>query len=142
MTDISVTSTGYQVEKRSWLIPFDGDSYGFTDNGTLDISAFTQATHFPNGYVPSGVRLGVITASGAYGPYDAGASDGRQTFAGYLFSSTKVPNLLDLTKDPGCAVLKAFAVVKLSKLPIAEGTAGRGTDSVVLAAAPRIQHIA
>lgn len=142
MTDISVNATGYQVEKRSWLIPFDGDSFGFTDNGTLDVSAFTAGTHYPNGYIPSGTRLGVITATGLLGPYDAAASDGRQTFAGYLFGSTKIPNLLDLTKDVGCAVVKAFAVVKLSKLPIPEGTAGRGSDATVIAAAVRIQHIA
>ena len=58
---------------QTWL----GSAHG-TDNAktvTIDISAFTEADHCPDGYVPSGTRLGKITASGAYGPY-APAADG------------------------------------------------------------------
>jgi hypothetical protein len=69
MTDISVLSTPYQVEKRSWLLSPHGTDPGTTPSITLDVSAFTPAVHYPNGYIPSGTPLARITASGLYGPY-------------------------------------------------------------------------
>ena len=125
MTDISVSTASYQVEKRSWLLSPHGTDPGTTLSGTLDVSALTAATHYPNGYVPSGLVLGVITASGLYGPYDDTATDGRQTAAGILFGSVKVPNVADTTKDVGIGVL-VHGFVKISKLPIANGATGRG----------------
>lgn len=125
MTDISVSTASYQVEKRSWLLSPHGTDPGTTLSGTLDISSLTAATHYPNGYVPSGLVLGVITASGLYGPYDDTATDGRQTAAGILFGSVKVPNTADTTKDVGIGVL-VHGFVKTSKLPIANGSTGRG----------------
>lgn len=125
MTDISVLTTNFQVEKRDWLLSPHGSETAIS--GTLDVSSLTAATHYPNGYVPSGLVLGVITATGLYGAYDDTAVDGRAVAAGFLFSSVKIPNLADLTKDVGIAVL-AHCFVKISKLPIqAAGTpAGRG----------------
>ncbi|MGK9270489.1 head decoration protein [Williamsia muralis] len=86
-TDISVHSSAYQVENRSWLIGTHG--VDLTPSVTLDITKFTKATHYPNGYVPSGTRLGKVTATGLYGPYDNAATDGRETAAGLLFSSVR-----------------------------------------------------
>lgn len=125
MTDISVQTTAFQVEKRSWLLSPHGTEPGTTPSITLDVSAFTAATHYPNGYFPSGIVLGVITATGLYGPYDDTAVDGRQTAAGILFGSVKVPNTADTTKDVGAAML-VHGFVKISKLPIANGATGRG----------------
>jgi hypothetical protein len=151
MTDISVTTTQFQVEKRSWLIPQPGGvGFGFTESGVLDVSTLTAATHYPNGYVPSGLVLGVITASSdanhtVYGAYDDTAVDGRAVAAGLLFSYVRIPNLSDLTVDPGIAVLKAFAVVKIGKLPVqSAGTpTGRGyIDANGQADLPRIHFIA
>lgn len=65
MTDISVSKTNYQVEKLSWLLDRGGWEM---DNITLDVSAFVAATHYPNGYIPSGTNLGKITATSLYGP--------------------------------------------------------------------------
>lgn len=70
MTDISVSTTSFQVEKRAWLLSPHGTDPGTTPSITLDISAFTPAVHYPNGYIPSGCPLGKITASGLYGPYN------------------------------------------------------------------------
>jgi hypothetical protein len=126
MTDISVATTSFQVEKRSWLIPQPGGiGAGFTQSIVLDVSAFTAGTHYPNGYFPSGLNLGRITATGLYGPYDNAAVDGRETFVCHLFSSVKVPNVADTTKDVGGAGVFAFAVIKLAKLPIALDSAGQ-----------------
>lgn len=129
MTDISVITTNSQVEDRSWLIVQPGaQGSGYSPGKVLDISTFTANTHYPNGFIPSGMNLGKITATGLYGPYDDAASDGRQTFAGWLFSATKVPNVLDTTKDVGAGVVVAFAVVRLSRLPIALDANGQ-TDA-------------
>jgi hypothetical protein len=76
--DISVQSTQYQVEDRSWLLSTLGTTPGENPTVVLDISKFTQGTHFPNGYIPSGTVLGKVTATGLYGPY-AGTTDEVQT---------------------------------------------------------------
>lgn len=129
MTDISVQTTGYQVEKRSWYLG-TADQPGFTVSARLDVSTFTAGTHYPNGYFPSGIPVGKITALSSgqnivVGPYDNAAADGRETCLGLLFSSVKVPNTADTTVDVGGAVLTAFAPVSLSKLPIALDAAGQ-----------------
>lgn len=69
MTDISVLTTNYQVEKRSWLLGTHGTGPGDNPSITLDVSAFTAGVHYPNGYIPSGTNLAKITATGLYGPY-------------------------------------------------------------------------
>lgn len=121
MTDISVTSTGYQVENRSWLISAHGTDPGANPSVTLDISKFTAGTHYPNGYIPSGIALGKVTATGLYGPYDNTASDGRETAAGFLFSTLGVRT--GQTKVGGALVIHGF--VRESKLPFAIDAAGK-----------------
>ena len=112
--DISVTSTSTQVEDRSWL----ASDFGTDEprNITLDVSAFTAGTHYPNGYIPSGTVVGKITASGLYGPYDNAASDGTEVAAGLLFSSVKVG-----TADVGAAMMDMGLVIS-AKLPFQSGT--------------------
>lgn len=120
--DISVRTDNYQVENHSWL----GSAHG-TDAGraiTLDVSTFTEGTHYPNGYIPSGIVLGKITASGKYGPYNNGASDGREVAAGHLLTSTKVqPDAT--TIDVGAALLEHGVVVE-AKLPSGHGLDANG----------------
>jgi hypothetical protein len=123
-TDINVSSTAYQVEKRSWYLG-TADDPGFTESITLDVSAF-NAAHYPNGYIPSGTVLGTITATGKAGPYLAAGTGGLDTATGILFSAVKIPNLADLTKDVGGAMLVAFAAVKVSKLPFTSSTTSGG----------------
>lgn len=79
MTDISMSTVSYQVEDKSWLLSQHGTGPGMTPSATLDISAFTSGTHYPNGYIPSGTALSKITGAGAgdvgkYGPY-SGTTD-------------------------------------------------------------------
>jgi hypothetical protein len=42
--------------------------------------------HYPNGYIPSGTAIGKVTATGLFGPYDNGASDGREVCYGLTFA--------------------------------------------------------
>lgn len=123
--DISVKQTNYQTEDRSWL----GSAHGTeaTETITLDVSTFTAGTHYPNGYIFSGVTLGKITASGKYGPYNDGASDGRQTMVGHLFSGVKVRTDADV--DAAGALLVHGIVVE-AKLPTGHGLDANGKTDV------------
>ena len=125
MTDISVQTTAFQVENRSWLLSPHGTDPGTTPSITLDVSAFTAATHYPDGYIKSGIVLGKLTAGGKYVPYVDAAVDGSGTAAGILLSSVKVPNTADLTKDVGAALL-VHGFVDPAKLPIANAATGGG----------------
>jgi hypothetical protein len=60
MTDISVSTTQYQAEDRSWLLSPHGTEPGTNPGITLDISGFTAETHFPNGYIASGEPLAKV----------------------------------------------------------------------------------
>ncbi|MET0701708.1 MAG: hypothetical protein ABWY93_18815 [Mycobacterium sp.] len=109
--DISVRKTGpFRVEDRSWL----GSAHGTTATRTvtLDTSAFTQATHFPNGYIASGTLVSRIDGSGLWGPYVAGSAS-----TGHLFNSTPVTAN---GADVGAPVLE-HGVVFVPNLPANSG---------------------
>lgn len=138
MTDISVTSTPYQVENRAWLLSgAEGVGAGWTPSITLDFSKFVQATHYPNGYIPSGTVLARVTATGLYGPYDSTASDGREVVTGdrlgILFGS--IPVRPGSTKAGGAIVV--HAAVDAAKLPFQTGA---GALSATARTALRLVH--
>ncbi|MBQ1047862.1 head decoration protein [Micromonospora sp. C51] len=116
--DISVTTDEYVAEDRSWLGSRDGTDV--TQGITLDPALFTEATHFPDGYIASGTVLGRVTATGFYGPYNNGLTNGLETAVGFLFNSTKVR-----TGGPKVgAPLHWRGVIREAKLP-----ANHGLDS-------------
>jgi hypothetical protein len=70
---LTPTTEAFTQEDQRWL----GSAHG-TDSArsvTLDTSAFTSGTHYPNGFFPSGLPLAKITASGLYGPYASRTSE-------------------------------------------------------------------
>lgn len=77
--DISVQSTQYQVENRSWLLSEHGTEPGATPSVSLDISLFNQTDDFPNGFIPSGYPLGQVTSGALFGPYTGSSTDEVQT---------------------------------------------------------------
>ena len=113
--DLSVRDEVFGSENRAWL----GSQHGTDSNRTitLDVATFTAATHYPDGFIPSGVVLAEITASGLFGPYDPNAEDGRDTASGHLFNSIAVR--AGATRL-GAPLLDHGAVVE-SKLPAASG---------------------
>jgi hypothetical protein len=115
--DISVTSTSTQVEDRTWL----ASDFGIDEprNITLDVSAFVEADHYPNGYVKSGMVLAKL-AGGLFVPYSNAGSGGAEVAVGILFSSVKVP--ANGTTDVGAAMLEMGLIVE-AKLPYS-GVAG------------------
>lgn len=86
--DFSLTTEAFQQDDQSWLASEHGTSN--CRSITLDVSTFTAGTHYPNGYLVSGLPLGKITASGKYGLYSDAAVDGRTTLVGFLFTAQKV----------------------------------------------------
>lgn len=118
MTFIGVTSTSYQVEKRDWLLSLAGVMSGQTPTATLDVSAFTAGTHYPNGYIPSGTAVSKL-ASGLWGPFNAAEASGEH---GLIISSTKVPNPADTTQDVGVGLVVTGASIDHNKLPSTKPT--------------------
>lgn len=133
MTDISVISTAYQVEKRSWYLGHK-DYPGFTISGTLDVSAFTAGIHYPDGYIPSGTPLGRITATGKYGPYSvtdevvtlteggSGLTSFTITFGGQTTASIDD----DATAAEVQAALEALSTIGSGNILVTGGPLGTG----------------
>lgn len=96
----------------SWL----GSDHGIFNGRTavIDISTFTAGTHYPNGYIPSG--LPVAEVGGVLQPYDAteGVTTGAGVLAGHVLFDVKV----DGTTDVACALLDHGRVIA-ANLPIA-----------------------
>ena len=117
MTDITVTTKGGYAEKRSWLLSQHGTEPGATPSVTLDVTKFTPAAHYPNGYIPSGIILGIVTATGLAAPYDNAATDGSEVAVGILFGS--LPIRAGSTKVSGARLVHGF--VSKKKLPLVTG---------------------
>lgn len=87
MDIVPVIETIGQDDQR-WL----GSAHGTTagDTITLDASAFTAGTHYPNGYLPSGTCVSLNTSTNKYGPYTTGGANGTGTAAGFLLTAVQV----------------------------------------------------
>lgn len=96
----------------SWL----GSAHGIRNARTelLDISTFTVGTHYPNGYIPSG--LPVAKVGGVLVPYDAteGTTTGAGVLAGHVLTDQPVVGTGDFSVP-----LYDHGRVKAAKLPIA-----------------------
>lgn len=113
---IAVKTTSYQASDKSWKRASVYPNRG----GTLDISAFTANTHYPNGYIPAGTAVGLLTATHIYAPYLNGGSGGAEVCAGLTAEDVIVPNLLDTTKDAPFALMEDGIVIQ-AKLPFQSG---------------------
>ena len=128
MTDIAVVKKQFQVDDRDWLL-FEAQGIPgpvSTGSGVLDLAAFDAATHYPQGWIPSGVLL-VETEDDRLGPYE-----GTGTPVGFLYNAVSVSG--DLTRKIGAAYVDCFAVVSERRLP-----AGSGVDAAAKTALPLIQ---
>lgn len=123
--DLSVRTEFFGQGNQSWL----GSQHGVDTarSITLDTSTFTAGTHYPQGFLLSGLPVGKITTSGKYGPYDDTATDGRQTLVGFLLEAVRV-NVADNTIDPaGPLFMHGFVVA--AKLPVAVDANGKADVS-------------
>lgn len=115
-TDMSVKLTGqWGSEDRSWLIGEHGADMPL--NVVFDWTKFTGA-NYANGLVKSGCVLGRVTASGKVGPYEPGASDGRQTAVGVLFNTSRIPTDTATVSSDAALV---HAHIRVARLPYSTG---------------------
>lgn len=120
--DLSIRTETFGQDDQSWIIQCDPS----TNKGiVLDKSAFTEATHYPSGYLKSGIALGVITATGLYAPYVTAAVDGTGVLAGFLYAAVPIRSTANV--DPGGALMRAGVVNETRLLAIvANGASGGG----------------
>ncbi|MER5501383.1 head decoration protein [Streptomyces sp. NPDC002561] len=120
--DLNLKVESFTQDRRDWL----GSAHG-TDapvSVTLDVSKFTKATHYPDGYIKSGIPLGKVTATGLYGPYDGAATDGREALVGFLFTAQDVDaRRVASTKVVGSMLIHCF--IREAKLPVTVDAAGK-----------------
>lgn len=97
---------------QSWLGSTHGIGNARTE--TIDISAFTANTHYPNGYIPSGTPVALV--GGLLVPYDVtvGVTTGAGILAGHLLTDQKVVGSTDFA-----APLLDHGRVNVSKVPYA-----------------------
>lgn len=91
---------------QSWL----GSTHGIGNarTVTLDVSAFTAGTHYPNGYLPSGTPLDCADEA-AVGPY----VDGAGAKLGFLLTDQAV---IDGTTDLPAPAMR-HGIINKSNLP-------------------------
>ena len=89
-----MTTQTFGGGNQSWI---GAGAHGIGDARTevLDISAFTAGTHYPNGFIPSG--LPVAKVGGVLVPYDAteGTTTGAGVLAGHVLTDQPVVGAAD-----------------------------------------------
>lgn len=100
----------YGSGDMSWLASDHG--IGNCRTVKLDISAFTEGTHYPDGYIPSGTAVAEV--SGVLVPYTVaeGTTTGAGVLAGHILTDQKT----DGTTDFGVPLLDHGRVDE-SKVP-------------------------
>ena len=63
--DLGTRTRSWGVDDTSWLASRKG--LDTCRSVTLDMSTFTQATHYPDGFLPSGIPLAPVGTEGLYG---------------------------------------------------------------------------
>lgn len=114
--DLTIKRETFGQDDRSWL----GSAHGTqsAQSVTLDVSTFTAGTHYPDGWLKSGLPLYKMP-SGKYGLWVT-----TKTLDGFLFTTTKAPAV---NTTPVGAALFEHGRVKEAKLPVAVDTAGKAS---------------
>ena len=110
--NIAQTTETFGSGDQSWL----GSAHGTNECNTftLDTSAFVGT--FVEGVVPSGVCVGVITATGLLGPYADVGAGGLDVATGLLFTDVDISAGVDVP----CAVYWHGEVIE-DNLPVGHG---------------------
>lgn len=131
--DLKVRETTYISEDMRWL----GSAHGteMTDTITLNLSLFTAGTHFPNGFLPSGLVLGKVTATGLYGIYNDALSNGQEVAVGHLYKPVYVHS--DNVAGTALGAIFTHGQVVEARLPSGHGLNAAAKVDV----AGRIQYV-
>lgn len=82
------SGTGPVTDDPSWIYSDHGQNVNLT--ATLDLSLFSAAAHYPNGFIPSGLPLAKNSTTRMYGPVDPDAENGLEVLVGFLYSPLTV----------------------------------------------------
>lgn len=115
--DLKIRESTWKNENHSWLGSAHGTDMGETIE--LDLSTFDFAAVFTLGFLPSGVAIAKITASGKYGKYDNTLANGRETGVGHLLHSVAVK--ADNTTGIAIGALFHHGTVVEANLPTGHG---------------------
>ena len=113
--DLTIKRESFGQDDQSWLGSAHGTNAAQTD--TLDAASFTKATHYPDGWLKSGLPL--AKSGEKYVLWTAGA-----VLAGFLFTTVRVPE--DTAAPVGAAILE-HGRVKAAKLPVSVDADGQAT---------------
>jgi hypothetical protein len=101
------------------------DDYQLIPGGvTVDSGTVTSAGDGSK-VLKSGELMGKVTASGKFGPYDSGVSDGREVFVGHLFYE------VDVTEGDDLGSVMIVGVVKEAALPTAPTSTTKGHNPAI-----------
>lgn len=122
--DLKVRTQNFSQSDQSFIVDPD---YAGKVGCTLDLSKFAGATltawtSGTQGVIPAGIALGVVTATGKFGPYDDSKADGTQTLGGILWDD--VTFAAGATTGNIGASRIVFGMVYLAKLPLTASSAG------------------
>ena len=117
-------------ENQEWL----GSRHGTQEADSITLDRALCVAAFPTGFVPSGIPLGKVTATGRYAPALSAAVDGSQVVDGHLFTSVDFnhPDVarVDLTTAPNSpAALLWHGEVVLAKMPALAGQVALATPA-------------
>lgn len=85
--DNVLLTKSYTNDDQSWLGSAEGTQSQISGTLALNDARFVLATHYPNGFIPSGIVMAQITATKLWVPYtNGGAADGGDVAVGFLFT--------------------------------------------------------
>jgi len=115
--DLSIKTTTYAQDDHSWL----GSKHGMDECSTvtLDVSTFTAGTHYPNGFLLSGLPL-MDVGGNKHGLWTTG-----NDLAGFLAFAVKTASVN--TTDVSGAMLERGRVIT-DNLPVAVDSAGQTSN--------------
>ena len=113
--DLTIKRESFGQDDQSWLGSAHGTNAAQTI--TLDVSTFTKATHYPEGWLKSGLPL--AKSGNKYVLWAPTAN-----LAGFLFTTVRVP--VSTATPVGAAILEPGRV-KTAKLPVSVDAAGQAT---------------
>lgn len=136
--NLKVTSEAWTTGNLAWM----KSQYGFDTARpcTLSLALFPADTLI-DGYIPSGIVIAKVTASGLYAPYTPAAIDGTGTAAGLLLHDVRISRDAEetgtLTASGAAFVWQA--IVDESKLPVLASTTQGEIDAAGKADLPHIR---
>lgn len=133
MTDISVESRAFAPDDRQWLL-FEAVGHQqpvATTHGVLNFALFTAGTHYPNGYIPSGVLLGKVGADNRLGPYGGRTNEVQTVNLGAATAGT-----VTITVDGETTSALAFNATTAAVQAALEALSNVGPGDIVVTGGP------